>query len=116
MGHNIDTMLEKIRASEHHVVAVQAHRLLASLDFGDDQIPWDETRRFRLFDNLLKVALAYAVEAEKLDGDAAIEKLEYASIAKCALEIVSGNTPFDPMVIEAEADLAELEEMEAVHA
>jgi hypothetical protein len=116
MGHNIDSKLEENPAGEHNVAAIQAHRLLASLDFGDDQMPWDETKRFRLYDNLLKVALSYAVEAEKLDGDAAIEKLEYATIAKCALEIVSGNTPFDPMVIEAEADIAELEELEAANA
>jgi hypothetical protein len=116
VGHNIDAMLKEIQASEHNVVAIQAHRLLASLEFGDDQIPWDETKRFRLFDNLLKVALAYAVEAEKLDGDAAIEKLEYASIAKCALEIVSGNTPFDQEIIEAEANIVQSEETRAADA
>lgn len=116
MGHNIDMMLEKSPADEHNLVAIQAHRLLASLDFSEDQIGWDETKRFRLYDNLLKVALSYAVEAEKLDGDAAIEKLEYATIAKCALEIVSGNTPFDPAVIETEANLAELEEIEVENA
>jgi hypothetical protein len=84
-----------------------AEKLLQALRYDPARHGENESKRYRLFDRLSKIALASGLAAEESVGILAKSHLEYATVAQCAMEMLAAGKPFSRDVIaEAQAGTA----------